>query len=159
ASPLDPHFVRRIKEVSGQWVVSDWSPDETRVVAVEEISINESYIHIIETATGKTETITPRPGDPKAEPVSASDARWSKDGRSIYYLTDKGSEFRRLVRYELASGEVKGLSESLTGDVEEFDLSEDGKLNAWTVNEEGVSRVRVARLDAGFANPVHVAGL
>ena len=39
---------------------------------VEYISINESYIHIIEIATGKTETITPRRRDPKAEPVAAT---------------------------------------------------------------------------------------
>ena len=73
AAPSDPHFVRRFKEVSGQWTVADWSPDETRVAAVEYISINESYIHIVEIATGKTETITPRPRDPKAEPFAASD--------------------------------------------------------------------------------------
>ena len=97
-SPLDPHFVRRLKEVSGQWTVSDWSPDETRIVAVEYISINESYIHIIDVATGKTETITPRPSDPKAERVFAGEAKWSKDGKSIYYITDRGDEFRRLVR-------------------------------------------------------------
>ena len=35
AAPSDPHFVRRFKEVSGQWTVADWSPDETRVAAVE----------------------------------------------------------------------------------------------------------------------------
>ena len=104
AAPGDPHFVRLLKEVSGQWTVADWSPDETKVAAVEYISINESYIHIIEIATGKTETITPRRPDAKAEPVSSSDPQWSKDGESLYYLTDKGSEFRRLVHHHLASG-------------------------------------------------------
>ena len=49
-------------------------------------------------------TITPRRADPKAEPVAASDARWSKDGKSIYYITDKGSEFRRLARHDLVTG-------------------------------------------------------
>src|SRR6185312_2460656 len=83
AAPTDPHFVRRLKEVSGQWTVSDWSPDETKVVAVEYISINESYLHIIEVATGKTETITPHPADPKAERIFAGDARWLKGGESI----------------------------------------------------------------------------
>ena len=28
AAPADPHFQRRLKEVSGQWTVADWSPDE-----------------------------------------------------------------------------------------------------------------------------------
>ena len=38
ASPIDPHFQRRLKEVSGQWSITDWSPDESRVVAVEYLS-------------------------------------------------------------------------------------------------------------------------
>ena len=56
AAPSDPHFVRLLKEVSGQWAVADWSPDKTKIAAVEYVSINESYIHIIEIANGKTET-------------------------------------------------------------------------------------------------------
>ena len=36
--------------------------------------------------------------------MAASDPRWSKDGKSIYYITDKGSEFRRLVRHDLVTG-------------------------------------------------------
>ncbi len=62
AAPADPHFVRRFKEVSGNWTVSDWSPDGTKVVAVESLSINESYIHIVEIATGKTESHHSAPG-------------------------------------------------------------------------------------------------
>ena len=33
AAPGDAHFVRRFKEVSGQWTVADWSPDETRATS------------------------------------------------------------------------------------------------------------------------------
>ena len=49
-------FVRLFKEVTGQWTVADWSPDESKVAALEYISINESYVHIVDVATGKTET-------------------------------------------------------------------------------------------------------
>jgi dipeptidyl aminopeptidase/acylaminoacyl peptidase len=150
APPADPHFVRRLKEVSGQWTVSDWSPDETKVVAVESISIHESYIHIIDVATGRTETLTPRPSDPKADRVFAGDAKWSKDGRAIYYLTDKGSEFRCLVRHELASGNVEVLAGASSSDIEEFDVSDDGELIACVANEEGVSKIGIPRGSVGF---------
>ncbi len=63
AAPTDPHFVRRVKEVSGQWTVSDWSPDETKLLAVEYLSINDSRIHIIEVDTGKSQMIAPHPED------------------------------------------------------------------------------------------------
>ena len=75
----------------GQWTVADWSPDETRVAAVEYISINESYIHIIEVATGKTETITPRRADPKAEPV-AVERPAMVEGRPVALLPHRPGE-------------------------------------------------------------------
>ena len=80
---------------------------------LEYLSNIESYVHVIEIATGKTTTITPRRADAKAEPVAASDPKWSKDGKSIYYITDKGSDFRRLVRHDLSSGAEKVLTASI----------------------------------------------
>jgi dipeptidyl aminopeptidase/acylaminoacyl peptidase len=145
AAPSDPHFVRLLKEVSGEWAVADWSPDETKVAAVEYISINESYIHIIEIASGKTETITPRRLGTESEPVSSSDPRWSKDGETLYYLTDKGSEFRRLVRRHVASGQDETLTDKLAWDVDEFDLSDDGAMIAWVLNEGGSSQIWFTR--------------
>ncbi|HEV3168081.1 MAG TPA: hypothetical protein VGZ22_29025, partial [Isosphaeraceae bacterium] len=38
---------RQLKEVRGHWSVTDWSPDDRRVAAVEMISANESYVHLI----------------------------------------------------------------------------------------------------------------
>jgi dipeptidyl aminopeptidase/acylaminoacyl peptidase len=145
AAPGDPHFVRRFKDVSGQWSVADWSPDETRVAAVEYVSINEASIHIIDIATGKTESIRPRAADHKSEPISYGAPRWSPDGRSLYYLTDQGGEFRRLVHHHLASGHIETLTDNISWDVEEFDLSDDGNLIAWVINEAGVDRIRVGR--------------
>jgi dipeptidyl aminopeptidase/acylaminoacyl peptidase len=137
AAPADSHFQRRLKEVSGQWTVADWSPDETRVIAEEYISTNESYIHIIDIATGQTTSITPKRVDPKAEPVSAGTAKWSKDGRAIYYLSDNGSEFRRLMRHDLVTGADAALTGMIPWDIEEYDLSDDGTLIAAVANEDG----------------------
>jgi dipeptidyl aminopeptidase/acylaminoacyl peptidase len=140
-APSDPKLVRLLKEVSGQWSVADWSPDGTRVAAVEFISINESYIHLIDVATGKTQMLTPRRNDAKAEPVSATDPKWSKNGNAIYYITDKGSEFRRLVRQDLASGMTVSLTNYIPWDVEEYDLSDDGVIIACVVNAGGNSQI------------------
>jgi dipeptidyl aminopeptidase/acylaminoacyl peptidase len=149
AAPLDPHFTRRLKEVSGQWTVADWSPDETRLVAEEYISINESYLHIIEVSTGKTTAITPRRSDPKVEPVSASDARWSKDGRSIFYITDRDSEFRRLVRLDLGSGRETVLTGPLPRDIESYDLSGDGRMIVAITNDGGMARLIFFNVETG----------
>jgi len=153
-APSDPHFVRLLKEVSGEWTVADWSPDETKVAAVESISINESYIHIIDVATGKAETLTPRRNDPKAEPVSSTAPKWSKDDSAIYYLTDKGSEFRHLVYHHLVSNTVTPISEHISWDVDEFDLSDDGTMIAFVVNERGLSKIWFARTGQGPFGPL-----
>jgi dipeptidyl aminopeptidase/acylaminoacyl peptidase len=150
ASPVDPHFQRRLKEVSGQWTITDWSPDETKVAALEYLSNVESYVHVIEIATGQTTTITPRRADSKAEPVAASDPKWSKDGKSIYYITDKGSDFRRLVRHDMGSGAEKVLTTSIASDIEEYDLSDDGQIIAVIANHEDIDDLRVFQAATGM---------
>jgi dipeptidyl aminopeptidase/acylaminoacyl peptidase len=145
ASPADPSFVRRFKEVKGEWTVSDWSPDEKKVVAVEYISINVSYIHVIEIDTGNVETLTPKPSDSSTDRVSNSSPKWTKDGTAIFYITDQGSEFRSLAVHLLDSRKTKSSPIVLNWDTEEFDIS--NELIAFITNEDGISRLRVARLD------------
>jgi dipeptidyl aminopeptidase/acylaminoacyl peptidase len=147
AAATDPHFVRRLKEVSGQWTVSDWSPDETRLVAVEYISINDCRIHIIDMDTGKSRQIAPDPGHPDAKPSYNSEAKWSRDGRWLYYITDRGQEYRYVVRSDL-HGALTGLTYP-NRDVEEFDVSDDGEVIAVVMNEGGPSQV--------FFNPFHTS--
>lgn len=151
AAPADPHFIRRFKEVQGEWAVSDWSPDGKKVVAVEYMSINESYIHVIEVATGTVETITPRPQDPHAERASNSSPKWTKDGKSIVYLSDQDGEFRDFVVFDYASRkrDPNARMPKLKWDVEEFDLSDE--FIAYVTNEDGISRLRVMNLKAWMA--------
>lgn len=142
ASPADASFRKLLKEVSGQWNVVDWSPDGKSVVVEEYISINESYVHVVAIADGAVRTITPKPaeGEPK---VAVSGPRWSKDGKSIFYTSDKGSEFRRLARYDLATAAETWYSAGTPWDVEAFDLSDDGTLIVAATNEDGLSALHV----------------
>ncbi|WP_250847073.1 S9 family peptidase [Aquisphaera insulae] len=165
ASPADPHFRRLLKQVSGDWSVTGWSPDETRLVAEETISINESYIYLIEIDTGKTTPITPRRGDAKAEPVAAGGAMWSKDGKSIYYLSDRDSEFRRLVRRDLVAGGDSVVTGAIPWDIESYDLSDDGTRIAVVANEDGsdvlhvLSAATSAEVPARQPAPGQISGL
>jgi dipeptidyl aminopeptidase/acylaminoacyl peptidase len=140
--PERPGSERRIAEVQGSWFPVDWSPDNRRLLLNEYISANESYFHWVDVASGEMHALTPRPrpGEPT---VFYGDAKWSRDGRSIYVTTDRDSEFLRLVRLELDGGRATVLSGDISWDVEDFDLSEDGKLLAFFVNEDGVSRLHL----------------
>jgi dipeptidyl aminopeptidase/acylaminoacyl peptidase len=136
SNPKSDRLVAQIK--GGGWEVADWSPDDKQLLAVEEISINESYLWLIDVATGKTTELTPRAGADKVAYGAYGNAAFAKDGRGLFLTLDQGSEFQRLAYMDLASKKVDLLTPD-TADVIEFDVSPDGKTIAFVTNEKGVS--------------------
>lgn len=144
--PADPKSAKLVATLDGVgWGASAWSLDDKRVVLIRAVSINESYLYLLDIETGEKTLLTPS-GDEK---VSYSGAEFSKDGKGIYFTTDKNSEFRRLVFMDLASKQFQPLSSHINWDVTGFELSEDGKYIAFTTNENGISKLRVANSDTG----------
>jgi dipeptidyl aminopeptidase/acylaminoacyl peptidase len=141
--PLDPKSIRRLAEVSGSWGVADWSPEDKTLAAIEYVSINESYVHLIDVETGKVERLTPRRSEDK---VSISNVKFAKDGKSLYWTTDHGSQFRHLARFEIGSREESAIGPEAAWDVEDFDISSDGACLAAVVNEDGAARIRLIPL-------------
>lgn len=134
-NPRDPAGNRLlVKLEGGGWGVADWAHDESKLLVVEYVSINESYLHLADTVTGAMEAITPRGG----EKVSYGAAAFARDGKSIYVTTDKDSEFQRLVRIDLATRKQTALTAHIDWDVDEFELSPDGKTIAFVTNEDGI---------------------
>jgi dipeptidyl aminopeptidase/acylaminoacyl peptidase len=140
ADAATPASARLLKEVSGEWVVADWSPDDKTVAAIEFLSANESYVHLVEVATGATRDLTPRRAA-GAEPVFYGNVRFARDGRSLYWTTDAGSEFHRLYRFDPQAGTSKVLTTGISWDVEDFELSDDGRILAFSTNEDGLSHL------------------
>ncbi len=122
--------------VGGGWQPLDWSPDDKKILLLEEISINESYLWLVDTATGEKTELTPRNS---TEKVSYGEGRFSKDGKGVYVTTDKDSEFHRLAYLDLSTKQPQFLTTNISWDVESFDLTRDGKMIAFLTNEEGVS--------------------
>ena len=131
--PTDPKTDRRVVELSGGgWSVNDWSPDDTRLLATEGISVNETYLWLVDVSSGQKTLLTPK----GKEKVSYGNAAFAKDGKSLYVTLDAGSEFQRLARMDLTTKKVEFLTPD-TADVDEFDLSADGKHIAYVANEKG----------------------
>jgi dipeptidyl aminopeptidase/acylaminoacyl peptidase len=136
-NPFDPKTDRLALQVEGGgWGVADWSPDDRQLAVFEFISVNESYIHLVDVATGEKKLLTPKGG---AEKVAYGGAVFSKDGQRLYVTTDKDSEFQRLAYIDLATGKHTYLTSHINWDVEELELSEDGKTLAFVTNEDGLS--------------------
>ena len=150
-NPLDPKSDRRILEVEGGgWVASDWSPDDRQLLVAEGISVNLSRLHILDVATGKLTLLT----DDGSDTVSYDFPRFSKDGKGIYAVTDKKSEFAGLAYMDFATKRWTPLTGSINWDIEDFDLSDDGRHIAVVANVEGVSRLYLMETATRKLRPV-----
>src|SRR3989475_7180258 len=106
------------------------------------VSVNESYVWLVDVTTGEKTLLAPPAG---GERVAYADTKFSRDGKGIYLSTDEGSAFKRLAYLDLATKRTRYLTSHIPWDVEEFELSADGKLVAFVVNEDGVGVLRVMR--------------
>jgi dipeptidyl aminopeptidase/acylaminoacyl peptidase len=128
----------------GGWEPLDWSPDDKKILLSEDLSVNESYLWLVDTTTGEKTALTPR--DAK-EKVSYWAGQFSKDGKGMYVTTDKDSEFHRLAYVSLDTKEHYYLTTEIPWDVVTFDLSHDGKRIAFVTNENGLGVLRDFRTD------------
>ncbi len=139
-SANDPASARMVAQMEGGgWSEADWSPDGKQLLATNGVSAAESYVWLIDIATGKKELLTPK----AAETVAYSNARFAKDGKGVYLTSDQDSEFQRLVYMDLSSRKVTVLTPALNWDVDEFDISKDGRWIAFSANEDGISVLHV----------------
>jgi dipeptidyl aminopeptidase/acylaminoacyl peptidase len=140
-NPVDPKSDRLVAQLKGGgWEPQDWSPDDSKVLVLEGISVNETYLWLFDATSGDKMELTPRKADEK---IAYSNPRFSKDGKGIYYTADAGSEFQRLMYLDLATKQPKVLTAGLSWDVDEFALSWDGKRIAFLTNEDGLSTLHL----------------
>jgi dipeptidyl aminopeptidase/acylaminoacyl peptidase len=154
--PAKPKETDRLltENKGGGWGVADWSPDDKTLLAVEYVSINETYLWLVDVASGKKTLFTPRDGKEKTayQPVG-----FSKDGQGIYVATDRESEFMRLTYIDLASKQHTVLVDDIPWDVESAALSDDGKRIALVTNENGISKLHL--FDTATKKRAAVAGV
>ena len=144
--PGNPSTDRLLIQLDGGgWRVVDVSPDDSKLLLLEYISINESYLHVADAKTGTKELVTPKAGDK----VSWSSARFAKDGKSLIVATDYRSEFQRLARLDLSTKGVTPLTLNVNWDVENFELSPDGSTIAYVSNEGGASALHLITASSG----------
>jgi Dipeptidyl aminopeptidases/acylaminoacyl-peptidases len=156
ADPKSDHLLTKLE--GGGWEALDWSPDDKKVLLKEDLSINESYLWLVDTSTGEKTAFTPR--DAK-EKTSYGEGEFSKDGKGIYITTDKDSEFQRLAYLDLTTKQPKYLTTKIPWDVDGFRLSHDGRRIAFVTNEAGASvlHLRSAGSDRDASLPKLPAGV
>jgi dipeptidyl aminopeptidase/acylaminoacyl peptidase len=119
--------------------VQDWSLDDRRLALIRYTSSTNSQLLLADVASGTLTRIEPA-GD-RGGNVSVAQARFSRDGSGLYFLSDRGGEFSALHYMDLSTREVRTLTPDTLWDVERFALSQDGRWLAYTLNEGGFDRL------------------
>ena len=151
-NPLDPkgdHLLSQLQ--GGGWSPLGWSPDDSKILALQGISASESYLWLIDVASGEKTLFTPKFG-PAA--VAYGDAHFSKDGKSIYAITDRDSEFRRVARIDIATHRYTYLTAHIPWDISEAQLSPDSKMLAVASSEDGITTLHLLDTVTGREKPL-----
>jgi dipeptidyl aminopeptidase/acylaminoacyl peptidase len=123
------------------WSVQDWSPDDTKLLIRNFVSANESHLFVMDIATAAL-----TPVGEGSEPASIGLAKFTAEGRGVYLITNRDSEFQQLRRVDLATGAVETLTGHIPWDIETFTRSDDGRYLAWVANVDGMSRLTVVNV-------------
>ncbi len=119
------------------WGPSDWSPDGTRLLLVQYVSITDARIHILDLETGAVEHVAG--GELAPANYAGIGPTFSADGTGIFLSTDSEGEFQQLGYLDLETARLTFVTGDIPWDVEGFALSGDGARGAFVVNENGIS--------------------
>jgi dipeptidyl aminopeptidase/acylaminoacyl peptidase len=150
--PLNPSSDKLVMEAAGGgWGINDWSPDDASLLMTEYISANESYLWLYDIASGTKKELTKRTGNK----IANVDGVFSKDGKGVYFITDRDNEFLRLAYMDINSGKITYLTTGIKWDVDTYSMSDDGKQIAFVTNEAGVSKLYILNTSANRYKPVN----
>jgi len=131
-----PENAEMVLSEGGAWGAADWSPDDKSLIVGKYISANESYFYLLDIATKTLTQVNPSP-----EKIAYGSTIFSKDSKGIFFTSDEKSEFQRLRYYDLQNKTITTLTEDINWDVESMTISDDGESLAFTVNEDGLSKL------------------
>jgi len=139
ANPLDPASRRVAWQGTGAVGPTDISADNRQVLIQRNISNRESRLMILDLGSGQVRELawstTTR--------ARYEEPRFIRGGRAIIAISDAESDVRRLVEIDVETGQRRTISPESRWDVEDYDLSSDGRVLAYAFNEDGFSRVVV----------------
>jgi dipeptidyl aminopeptidase/acylaminoacyl peptidase len=134
------------------WYPLDWSADDSKLLVWRYLSSSESYLHLADTVSG---TLTALDEKPVKAGITA--ARFAPSGHGVYVVTDEDSEFMQLRFKDPVTHESRRITPEAGWDVEDFDVSADGRYVAYVLNEDG--RSHLALLDTQTHHSLEAVGL
>lgn len=137
ADPNDPATRTVVLKGQGAMTVDDVSPDGRTLLLSRVVSNREQKLFTMPAIGGALTEVAAGP------PALLEGARFARNGRSVLAISDRNSDVKRLVEFDLARGRMTPVSPAAKWNVEDFDLSDDGRVLAYATNEDGYSKVVV----------------
>lgn len=144
ADPANPASRRMAHDGVGAISPEDVAPDGKRVLVSRYHSAQHSELFVLDAESGKISPI-----GPQGRKIAYAGGAFIDGGRAVVTLSDDGSEVQRPVVIEVATGKVRDLDPGAKWGAEDFDLSPDGKVIAYAVNEEGYSKIVLREVASG----------
>jgi dipeptidyl aminopeptidase/acylaminoacyl peptidase len=159
AAGTEPAAPRLVVASQGEtWAPVDWSADGSQLLLLATSSVTDARLYIADVASGgfRQLPLGGAPGKPGPR-TGIGSARFSTDGRGVWFTADLGGEFRQLRFLDLASGSLRTLTADIPWDIEDFELGPDGRWLAYIANVDGYGKLSL--FDLGTARAVQPVGL
>lgn len=126
----------KIDKGDGYWYAADWSPDDSKLLIVQYLSITNSNTYVLDIATKQLKPIS----NVSKENVFQGIA-WSREGGKIYAIADEGKEFVTLLEYNLESGRTDYITNDIKWDIETLELNSKKSKAVFVANENGYNQL------------------
>jgi dipeptidyl aminopeptidase/acylaminoacyl peptidase len=146
-----PSAPRRVMRGAGNLGVEAWRPDGEAVVLSQGRGEADNDLFLLDLRTQKLDTLFM-----PAQMSSYRSIQWTPDGQGFFVATSHERDFAGLAHYHIPERALHWMEEP-RNDVEAVAASSDGKWLAYTINEDGFSRL-VAR-ELGGRGVVSIPGL
>ncbi len=128
------------------WYLGDWSRDGAKLLLYEYVSVNETRLHVLDIASGKVRQVLPAKGEGRGAFLPAI---FGADSNTLIVCNNQNTEFRQPYRVDTNTGNRTPLAPELNWDVEDLALSPDGKLLAFSANENGPGVLHLLDMETG----------
>ncbi len=128
--------------------IGDISNDKRYVAFGKTNTDHDSDIYLYDTASKQMKHLTAHKGN-----VNFSPQAFDPDSKHLYYLTNDGSEFMYVARYDLAAGKSEPV-EKAKWDVMYTYFSRNGKYRVTATNEDARTVIKIYEAKSGKAVPL-----
>lgn len=143
--PGKPQTIRLVYQATkpAYYMPGAWFKDDRHLIVIEFLSANQANTLAVDTISGEVTDVTPKSQEPQFFAMGLT----SKDGKYLYGISDRGSEFKKMVRLDRANLKVETITKDIPWDIHSAAVSKDYRKVAFLANEGGIDRLYVMDME------------